>query len=840
MALDLDETQRQALRRAALSGDYHLFLGAGASRDSIGPSGSALPGSEELIKMLCKGFGVPAEDEDQLWRVYARAVDAAGETAVYDWLREGFWGVEPPYWMTVFARSPWAAVWTLNIDDTFEAAYSQISTDASRKLLTISWDDDFRFGRELNVIHLHGCVDREEPRRLVFSLSEYASSAVSRTSWPLNFRDSYGVAPFVILGARLRDEPDIEAVVAQRLPVHAAPSFYVSRTISAAAEQDMRSWNLIPVRMSAEDFAAEWAELTGLDLDGTPSEPIEIGFRVGRQFTELRTNETLAPPSNHDFLGGDEPVWSDIQRGLYADLDWIRRAGDECRQIGKRIPRSSVVIYTGRRLTGRSTGLLALARVLRSEAWRTFLFTAGERPDSEAIRRFASDGKSIALFFDGVADIADDVEALIRDARSSQLSIACVAVDDVDREANILGRIDSAYLAYGRIGNIERLLTRTDGARLVDTLNAEGRLGFLESEKNDRRRIGHFAGHELFDSMAQVENAPGFGRRVNELVNKLDDTAQMQLTLLASLASKADRTLLVIDASRMIADESEAVVRLIQTERNLGVLLATDGTWVRPRQRWMAMDACIAKLGAPEALSFIADALRRVAPRLSRASQIERNTTALLVGALMSQKNLAAAFPQADLESWYQSLSDVFGSWSGRYWEQRAIVARRRGQTDPPLLAKAESFAIRASEIVKDAYSLTTLGTVLLARAAYSPTVDVVAYYERGMKAFEQASQDVRGNVVGWIAYLQYTLPVLARVLDESGSAVGAYSDLESQADNLIPGEGLLEQVSDDWVRIYSQVAILSGSSENTASSLVNLRRRYDALMRGPAEDQRS
>jgi SIR2-like domain len=823
MSLDLTDAQRVALERAALAGDYQLMLGAGASRDSVGPSGANLPGSAELMDMMCGQFEVPVEEQDLLWRVYARAVDAAGDATVYEWLRQQFWGVAPPYWMSVFARSPWAAVWTLNVDDTFEAAYKNVSSDVSRKLLTINWDDDFRFGSELNVIHLHGCVDRPTPRSLVFSLSEYSSSAVSRAAWPLNFRDSYGVAPFVVIGARLRDEPDIEAVIAQRRPTHAAPSFYVSRDISPAAEQDLRTWGLVPVRMSGEDFALEWAEATGLDLESNPTEAVEIGYRVGRQWIELRTNNALQPP-DHDLLGGDPPTWDDVRRGIPADLDWIRQGIDECRLLGKGRTPAQAIIFTGRRLTGRSTGLLVLAKGLRDLSWRTFLYEGDGRPDVEALLAFAADGKPLAVLFDGLADVADDVAHLLRRARSLGLDLICVGVDDVDREASIVGRIDSSLLMHRRVASVNRLLTITDSAHLVDALNRAGRLGFLEGEKNDRRRLAHFRGYELFDRMAQLENAPGFGRRVGELVAGLADSTSVQIVLLASLASRTGRTLLAVDAARMTGLESDALVRLVQLDSGLVNLVSTNGEWIRSRQRWMALEHCIKLLGPEVALDFLAEAMRRVAPRLSRASQVERNSTAMLVGAFMSQKNISPLFPKADLDSWYESLRPVFGDWSGRYWEQRAIVARRRGVTDPTLLSKAESFALRASTLVRDAYSLTTFGTVLLAKAAYSPQVDIAAYYGRAVKTFEEASQDAKGNVVGWIAYLRFTLPVLQR-------AVSQLERVRAADDDQHAGVKLAEEVSQDWLRVFSQLSTVANSSETTKFDLERLRTQYIAIV---------
>ena len=67
-------------------------------------------------------------------------------------------------------------------------------------------------------------------------------------------------------------------------------------------------------------------------------------------------------PAGHDFIGGDEPQWGDIQHGLYAELDWIYQAASECRKLGQASPASSALIYVGRRLTGRTTGFSLLRR----------------------------------------------------------------------------------------------------------------------------------------------------------------------------------------------------------------------------------------------------------------------------------------------------------------------------------------------------------------------------------------------------------------------------------------------------------------------------------------------
>jgi len=813
VSLDLTRAQEKALKRAVLSGDYHLLLGAGTSLDSIDINENRLPTASALACSIAEQFDTPIEDGDLLWRIYARAVETVGEDTVYGWLRQRFWNVKPPEWMGKLARSPWSTVWTLNIDDSFEQSYKQVKSELSRPLTTVSWDDEFRLSRDLSVVHLHGCVDRDSPRRLVFSLNEYASMATADATWPLSFRDLYGVSPFVIIGARLRDEPDIEVVVSRRQPSHEAPSLYVNPHISHAAERDMRSWRLIPVRMTAEEFIPIWSDLIGRRLDEAPIQREEVMLRVGRQFRELQNSPGKAP-SRHDFIGGDEPRWNDIQRDQHAELDWIQQALSDCRQLGKPgTSATSAIIYVGERLTGRSSGLLAVARELRRRSWRTFIFNDDERLDIDALLPFAADGKSVALLFDSVADIADDVAVLLRRSRELDLTITCVAVDNVDKTASIVGRLDEALLVHHRIGEINSTLTRTDATRLVDKLDIIGRLGKLE-HKSDRNRIAHFQRREIFDAMAELENAPGFGRRIGELVNQVEPQAHLRTILVAALAARASRGLLIIDAARMAVVESDELVRAIQEDEALGAVLRTEDRWIVPRHRWMALEPCVKRLGNSESLNFLGLALTRLGPRLGRASQRERNATSMLVGALMTYRNVSEVFATADLDFWYESLAPTFGGWSARYWEQRAIMCRNLGQTRTDLLSRAESFALRAVSIVRDTFSLTTLGTVLLAKAANGSQADLRDYYDRAFDSFESASREDPTNLVTWLAYLKFTLGVIERISARRDSY----------------DSNLVDRIHGDWVRILDSVALVASAGEATKKDIVNLKRQYAAL----------
>lgn len=72
-------------------------------------------------------------------------------------------------------------------DDTFGDASRLNASPSARELISVNWDDEYSDAGGLDVVHLHGVANRNEPCPLVFSLSEYSSRA-SQTAWPAVFR----------------------------------------------------------------------------------------------------------------------------------------------------------------------------------------------------------------------------------------------------------------------------------------------------------------------------------------------------------------------------------------------------------------------------------------------------------------------------------------------------------------------------------------------------------------------------------------------------------------------------------------------------------------------------
>ncbi|MFJ7750961.1 SIR2 family protein [Arthrobacter sp. NPDC097144] len=829
--LSLQPEQLEALRLAARSSRYHLLLGAGASFGSVSHDNRPLPGGAALANEIGSAFQVSNEEGDLLWRVYDRAVAKHGQAPVYDWLRRRFYNVKPPVWMQKYARFPWERVWTLNIDDAFQTSYATVANSASRTLETASWNSPASPDRNLAVVHLHGHVHDSQPSELVFSLAEYYQAAVSGATWPFIFRDQYGVKPFVVIGARLRDEPDLEAVIRRR-PEHDAPSFYVSPDISPGLAEDLKSWRLIPVRATAEEFTKIWAKLTNMNLEETPSRPEEYALRLARQFRELKIDVPGKEPLKHDLLGGDEPRWTDVATTgappVPATTTWTATAGGRIGQLlGKEA--SSCLIFVGDRLSGRSTGMFQIARSFALASRRVFLFTADELPDSEAILQFASDGKALLLVFDGVADFAVNVGKIVGDARAAGLSVSCLAVDLTENRDNILGRIPVSLLAGDRIYTIPRRLEKPDATALVQRLYDAGRLGKIEGWYNEKggfqRLVRYFLHQEIFSQMAGLEEAPGFGRRVGKAVDDLKSDEDVQIAFFASMAARVDRRITVVELGRMSGLPPEEVLRRMSGSTPLGALFGADGEHVQSRQRWLALEPLIHRLKPAASLLILAAGIRKLKPSISQRGNRQRNTADTLVGSLMSHKHLSSIFPGQPLERWYKSLLPTFGDWSGRFWEQRAIANREASTQDPGASARAESFARRAVSITDDTYSNTTLGTVLMARAAEFMAFDIplgLKYYANGFEAFEHAQIRDPANIITWWALLRYSLRVIEQLNAHSEDV-----PLEER-----------RRVEDDWKSTHDSLKTVLAASPEALRDLEKLKSRYVELSSGEAVEQ--
>lgn len=754
----LNARTRTAVRDAARSARYQLLLGAGASLGATTAMGP-VPCSAELVKILRKEFpAAPMEDGVSLFRAYQRAVTATSTEDVWRTLQKFFVGAKHQPWFTELVNLPWYRIWTLNIDDAVENAYSKDTSATFRNVRTVAWDDEYSETGDLDVIHLHGHIRGSNPRRLVFSMAEYAGAGASRQVWHQMFAGVVGSEPFVVIGARLLDDPDVEAVLLAHPPLATAPSFVVDPYISAGNKWELEQLGYRVIEASAEEFVAAWRTTLGF-TDTAIRELREARELSVPQFHRLVTNRMEPAIRSHDFLGGDAPVWRDIVLNLPAQLsttDKLIRAIDEWLGQDPR-PAQLAIQYTNR-LAGLSTVLLMAARHAVAAGAHVFRFDRSSRWDPDLLVDLARQFPTVVLI-DGGADFGDDIDKTLRAAYEAEVPLLVLCGETVGNDLKLEERLTGGYPKTTFIAS--KGLNRPDAGRLYEQLRSAGRLGSLEL--NEREAALHtFVSRDIFSAMMDVEYGLGFRKRLDAEVDDLQNNWQRELVLLLALASQGQRTVAITDAGIALGVASETIISSLDGDVGLPALVQLNGSTLVSRQRDRSLTSLMRVMDPASALQAVLAIIKRVAPAASREGTRERNRLPLLMSHLMTYRTLSSAFPSQDFEEFYLGLIDVFGDWSGRYWEQRAIHAKAIGDW-----GRAESFAGRAVNLYDDPYTRTTYGTILMNRSrilAASSDPKWGDYYQRSLEQFDEAHTQSPGNRITLFARLDSTLAVLEAV----------------------------------------------------------------------------
>lgn len=819
---ELNKRQLSALRNAARSGRFQVLLGAGSSVGAINSHGS-LPLASDLVRLIARRFPTaPIPPNASLQRAYNRAVEVSSLDIVWKYFNEVFSNSRHEEWFSEFALLPWRRIWTLNVDDTFENAYRDGRTDAHPKLVTISWDEPYVENDDLQVIHLHGHVLGRDVRPLVFSFAEYQKLAATRPVWHQMLGGVIGSEPLLILGARVLDDPDIEALVLGQQRQADTPAILVDPYVSEDNAWELQRAGFTIARISMKEFVQDWVETCGLQ-GGDPARFFaSLDVRLP-QFVQLETNRVVPPPRTHNYFSGDAPLWSDAVAQHVALFEWMRDAiGGMEDWLGASIRRPRLHIIYARRFTGASSGLFRVARECVSKHASVYLFDRSSRFSIPPILDLCRTERPIVLLVDGAADFADDIDELM--IKASDISGASLYVLVTETEGNDLrleGRLEGAY--ERRVTRVPRHLNIRDADCLLTKLEEFGRMGALELLDHKERRA-RIRSRDVFSAMYEMEHAAGFARRIEVELSELSEWQQDLLFLLA-LASSGNREVSSAEAAVAIGASVARIVHGVDRDEHLSALLEINAGLLRSRQRDRNLKWLIHELGDTKALIRLTEMIQRLAPLATSRSLAARNRPALLIGHLMSARNLLGIFGHEDLDGFYDALRPVFGDWNGRFWEQRAIYAKHLAQVhkDRAAWGQAESYAARAVQLYDSAFTRTTYGTILINRAndlaRYSDS-HWRDYYLRGLEQFDLALAFHAETRITTFALLHAVLDLAISL----NSLVRANSPVAADAID----------VRETWERHYARLRVsLVGQEElESARRAEELSRRWEREVR--------
>ena len=664
------------------------------------------------------------------------------------------------------------------------------------------------------MLHLHGHVMDDRPRRLIFSVVEYLNATEEAHAWHRVFGDSFVSSPYVIIGARLRDEYDLARVLRERRPSSGTPSLYVSPNITDGMCEDLKSWGFVPIRATGEDFVTELLEVAQPLIDeqigswGLSGQSGEL-LRFSQQFKIMESKTTLPESNGHDFYLGSPPEWSDIVANKDAIFNWTRegvRHAIENLEIENEYAR--LLIMWGARFSGRTTVLLRIAREMNRQHLRTFVYRGNERLDVEAAYSYIRDAGETVLIFDGLADFADDVDDLLRRCANAHSKVLIIAAENSRRAPLVLARISGFNLQKGNIIEIPRL-DRQAARLLVGKLRDAGRLGKITPVKPDGQ-IAHFTRNGLFVGMAELESGSGFIARMRQEVDSLGVGWEARLVLLASLIETLNYSVPVQLAAGATGVNVEEILKRVTGDNSLSALMEVDNDLcLHPRMRILLVDELIQRLGNQETAQLLGSFVRYARPYINPRTQSIRSTTARIVAGLMRAKSLMKWLGLANLDKWYESMLPYYG-WNGKYREQRAIAASLSKE-----YGLAESFAEKAVTLAPDSFRYNTLGNMLLDKAAALVQLsesEAERVYLRAREFLDKAYDLDKYNIVPLLSFLENSMKIL-----RGGLSVQS---------------GLYETISNDWSDRYADAQLRHSArvSNEVRDNLALLSRRWQAL----------
>lgn len=429
-------------------GEYSLLLGAGASIGSLGGNGEPLPSSRELRDKLVRDFSIPTEGQTiSLPRSYA-AAQRNDADRLENFIRNQFTHCKPD-WQHMLADFDWHRIWSLNIDDIIENVYRNKNIPIDR----FNWTSAFRDGAKAQnqIIHLHGFAkdsldEDSSDSDLVFSIQEYVATIRDMRAWHTVFIDEFSELPFIVIGASLVDEFDLQTALvgSASKTTRGFPSVIVLKKVSALERDELTSLGLIVVENDAQTFISELrAEVQHYreTLGGLYGQQFDRQIaRFLQQFIDLRQYQPNRSDSSRNFYEGYDPDWRNILDEDDALIDTTEKSSSIVGGIvGQNEVQQGIHVLTGSPGTGKSTGLLRIASRFIAKGLPTFQFRGDEDLNVSATIQWLRRMQRTVLIFDGCADFADSIGELAEECASSEIPLLVVGTERTNRRRMLAG-----------------------------------------------------------------------------------------------------------------------------------------------------------------------------------------------------------------------------------------------------------------------------------------------------------------------------------------------------------------------------------------------------------------
>lgn len=738
----LDDDTYTRLLDGLVRNEYRLLLGAGASIGAVGGDGTPLPNTKTLITEMSTAFHISSHDDtlslSDVYELTEHRTESTGRTRD-QYLKDRFSDCSPTACQTLLTHIRWRNIWTLNIDDLIEQAYTVSPSPFGQLPNPYHWKyrykEPSRDTDELQVIHLHGYAPLllgPEQLPLIFSITEYVQASSDTHSWHRIFGDLFAAEPFIIVGARLRDEYDLAEVLrrgtkSSELTGH--PSLVILREILPIQQEQFKSWGLVAIEAPANtfferlvtDFLTHEAHVAStIPGPRTHTLPPQASIFLD-QFYQLRRDKDPIEPKDHDFYAGDEPVWADILNDRDARFSIIDRVLVAIRSViraNQFSPRRQQLLYClpGSSGVGKSTALLRISRELLNDGYHIYRFRGDNYLNVPASLWWLTHEPRCILLLDNVSEIATGLDMLVRECKKHNVTMMALAGERTARMNPVYQAISSDVLITGHDYEVN-LLSREDIVALIKKLKVARRLGSL-TRASYSKKVQHFsrrAGRQLPVAMYELEHGSGFARRVKheymqDITSRDAQTAYALMCMSYAFGFPLPLGILCVACGITTREFTTNI------QPQLMGITSLDSKGLRPRHRVIASIVIENALTRSDRFAVSQNLAKALSPYVTVDTISQGTLPYRIARSLMLATTLEDWVGSSNIQAWYEGILSEY-SWNARYWEQRALAELRSGH-----YPKARSYAEEGLRLEEHAFGYNTLGTILMRMA--------IEYYE--------------------------------------------------------------------------------------------------------------
>jgi hypothetical protein len=435
--------------------------------------------------------------------------------------------------------------------------------------------------------------------------------------------------------------------------------------------------------------------------------PVDLATvaNFNQQFVPLGLNG--AGRANHDFEGGDAPIWNDVLEDLDGQrLTLTKEVEKYLSDDNAPYLANKILFVTSKPGCGKSTALFRLARTAISRSIKPYLFRRDEKLNVEVALAWAGANRPCLFIFDDGGDYTIEIAELVAKANSKGLRVLVALSGRRVRRRGIVR--DFSVL---NLETVDLSPLRSFGAQSVaEKRRLHARLGKLAGAS--KGKVDHYFlrehGGDLFAALSDLEQGTGFrGRMDAELSKHCKSTVNAALVTSVACIHALGYALPFNIAAQCAAISVNRLRALVKDGGELSELVVVSPRGLVLRHRVLAEHYLREHAGHAAATAAMIAVLKLLAPLVTPQTIQRRQPSYLIVRSAMDLATvLETTGSVSGARDFYEELRPYCG-WNARYWEQRALLESKDGDHQ-----KAYSYAKQSVAIYKDSFTYNTLGTV--------------------------------------------------------------------------------------------------------------------------------